>query len=365
MRIAQVAPLYESVPPRRYGGTERIVSYLTEELVRLGHDVTLFASADSVTAAKLRPFAERALRLDSGCVDPLAPHIRMLSAVYRSTADFDVIHCHTDYLGLALAERADVPTLITLHGRLDIAELAPLYAEHPHTPLVSISDAQRKPMPRATWIATVYHGLPQTLFTFHPHPDDYLLFLGRISPEKGVDRAIRVAQRAGVRLRIAAKVDRVDAEYFAHDIKPMLDAPGIEFVGEVADRDKQKLLGGARALLFPINWPEPFGLVVIEALACGTPIIAHPRGSVSELLAHGETGLIAEGEDDMVEAVRHVGDIDRRRCRREFEQRFTDRIMAQGYAALYRQLVSSRGERARLPSQPRVTVQDEHEPVES
>jgi glycosyltransferase involved in cell wall biosynthesis len=365
MRIAQVAPLYESVPPRHYGGTERIVSYLTEELVRLGHDVTLFATGDSATRARLRPFSELALRLDSTCVDPIAHHVRMLSSVYRSAADFDIIHCHTDYLGLPLAERSDTASLITLHGRLDIPELAPLYAEHPRVPLVSISDAQRTPMPRANWLATVHHGLPENLYTFQSHPKDYLLFIGRISPEKRVDRAIRVAQRAGLPLRIAAKVDRVDADYFEREIKPLLDHPGVEFLGEVVDRAKDPLLGGALALMFPIDWPEPFGLVVIEALACGTPVIACPRGSVPELLRDGETGLIAEAEDDMVDAVRRIRQIDRRRCRREFEGRFTARIMAERYAALYRQIANSRGERSRSSNLPLVVQQTDQKPAES
>jgi glycosyltransferase involved in cell wall biosynthesis len=364
MRIAQVAPLYESVPPRLYGGTERVVSYLTEELVRLGHDVTLFATGDSVTRAKLRPIAERALRLDSSCIDPLVHHMRMVSTVYRSAADFDVIHCHTDYLGLPLAELSDTPSLITLHGRLDIPELAPMYAEHPRVPLVSISDAQRAPMPRANWLATVHHGLPENLYTFQSHAKDYLLFVGRISPEKRVDRAIRVAQRAGVPLRIAAKVDRVDTAYFEREIEPLLDAPGVEFVGEVGDREKDQLLGGAVALMLPIDWPEPFGLVVIEALACGTPVIACPRGSIPELLQDGETGLIAQTEDDMVNAVRRIGQLDRRRCRREFEQRFTARIMAERYAALYRQIIRSRGERFASTSLPMV-VQSGLESAES
>jgi len=365
MRIAQVAPLYESVPPRRYGGTERIVSYLTEELVRLGHDVTLFASADSVTRAKLRPFAERALRLDSSCKDPLAYHVRMVSTVFRSPQDFDVIHCHTDYLSLPLAERSDVPSLVTLHGRLDIAELAPLYDEHPHVPLVSISDAQRAPLPRANWLATVHHGLPEKLYRYGAHPQDYFLFLGRISPEKRVDRAIRVALRAGVRLVIAAKVDRMDAEYFEREIEPMLDAPQIDFVGEVGDREKERLLRDALGLLFPIDWPEPFGLVVIESLACGTPVIAWPHGSVPELLRHGETGLIVESEDDMLDAVRRIRQIDRRRCRREFEQRFTAAIMAERYATLYRQLVSARSERVRSADLPATHAAEDQEPAEN
>jgi len=322
LRIAQVAPLYERVPPRLYGGTERVVSYLTEALVRLGHDVTLFASADSITSARLVPQSSGALRFDPWCEDALAHHVRMLGQVYRRAAEFDLIHCHTDYLGLPLASLVSTPTVLTLHGRLDVADLAPLYAQHPETPLVSISDAQRAPTRRG----------------------DYLLFLGRISPEKGPETAIRVAKRAGVPLRIAAKIDPVDRHYFAEHVRPLLDPPLIEFVGEVDERRKRDLLGGARALLFPIDWPEPFGLVMIEALASGTPVIARPRGSVPEILEHGVTGLVAEDDDALVDAVKQVGDLDRAACRAAYERRFTDSAMAARYAAVY---AAIRAERAR------------------
>jgi len=345
LRIAQVAPLYERVPPRLYGGTERVVSYLTEALVRLGHDVTLFASADSITSARLVPQSSGALRFDPWCEDALAHHVRMLGQVYRRAAEFDLIHCHTDYLGLPLASLVSTPTVLTLHGRLDVADLAPLYAQHPETPLVSISDAQRAPLRAASWLATVYHGVPPSLFDYAPtRRGDYLLFLGRISPEKGPETAIRVAKRAGVPLRIAAKIDPVDRHYFAEHVRPLLDPPLIEFVGEVDERRKRDLLGGARALLFPIDWPEPFGLVMIEALASGTPVIARPRGSVPEILEHGVTGLVAEDDDALVDAVKQVGDLDRAACRAAYERRFTDSAMAARYAAVY---AAIRAERAR------------------
>ena len=314
MRIAQIAPLYERVPPLMYGGTERVVSYLTEELVRLGHDVTLFASGDSITAARLRAPCALAARLDASCKDPLARHILMLGAVYEHAEEFDIIHCHTDYLCLPLARLAPAPTLLTLHGRLDMPELGPLYAAYADIPLVSISDEQRTPLPKANWVATIYHGLPD-LYRYTPQSGRYLLFLGRISPEKRPDTAIRVAQRAGIPLRIAAKVDPVDVDYFENEIRPLLDDPLIELVGEVGEEGKNELLGGALALLFPIDWPEPFGLVMIESLACGTPVIARPRGSVSEVIRHGETGWVCESEDEMVDAVQRIGEIDRAACR--------------------------------------------------
>jgi glycosyltransferase involved in cell wall biosynthesis len=335
MRIAQVAPLYESVPPRLYGGTERVVSYLTEELVRLGHDVTLFASGDSLTRAHLQAACPRALRLDPSCYDSLAPHLHMLSRVYQRAQEFDVIHCHTDYLGLLLTRLTRTPTVITLHGRLDIPEIVPLYQEYPEVRLVSISDAQRPPLAHPRWAATVYHGLPPDLYTFHPRRGSYLLFLGRIAPEKRPDSAIRVACRAGVPLRIAAKVDRVDREYFETTIRPLLDHPLVEFLGEVNEQQKRELLGNALALLFPIDWPEPFGLVMIEALAAGTPVIARRRGAVPEVLRDGVTGLLGESEDDLVAAVRWVAALDRAACRREFEQRFTVRVMTDNYLRVY------------------------------
>ncbi len=340
MRIAQVAPLYERVPPALYGGTERVVSYLTEELVRMGHDVTLFASGDSITGARLWSPCRQALRLDPTCRDSLAPHVRMLGFVYSQANAFDIIHCHTDYLGLPLARFVRTPTLLTLHGRLDIPELAPLYAEYREVPLVSISHAQRAPLPDAHWVATAYHGLPIDLYDYVPHSEDYLLFLGRISPEKRPDVAIRVARRPGVPLRIAAKVDPVDRDYFEREIRPLLDDPLIEFVGEVGEDAKRALLGKARALLFPIDWPEPFGLVLIEALACGTPVIARSLGSVPEVVQEGETGWLCETEDEMVDAVHRLGKLDRARCRAAFDTRFTAAIMAARYVRVYHRLLA-------------------------
>lgn len=341
MRIAQVAPLYESVPPQLYGGTERVVSYLTEELVRLGHEVTLFASGDSRTRARLQPMCPRALRLDPRCQDPLAPHVRMLGQAYRQAQRFDIIHCHTDYLGLPLTRTTATPTVITLHGRLDIPDIVPLYQDYPEVGLVSISDAQRRPLPGVNWVATVYHGLPPDLYAFEPRHGSYVLFLGRISPEKRPDSAIRVACRAGVPLRIAAKVDRVDREYFERTVRPLLDHPLVEFLGEVNDEQKQALLRGALALLFPVDWPEPFGLVTIEALACGTPVVARPRGSVPEILRDGVTGFLCETDDEMVDAIRRVNTLDRESCRQEFERRFTAETMAQNYLKVYQQALGA------------------------
>lgn len=344
LRIAQVSPLYEAVPPSGYGGTERVVSFLTEELVRRGYDVTLFASGDSRTAAHLVAPVPRALRLDPNCRDPLVHHLAMLSEVYRRAGEFDLIHCHTDYLGLPLARGSRTPTLLTLHGRLDIDDLAPMYAAHREVPLISISDAQRRPLPDAAWFSTVHHGVPAAEFPVGDGAGDYLLFLGRISPEKCPDVAIRVAQRAGKRLRIAAKVDAVDREYFRTHVEPLLDSGHVEFLDEVSGDDKARLLGEATALLFPIDWPEPFGLVMIEALACGTPVIARARGSVPEVIEDGVTGLIAETEDELVAAVAAVDQLDRGACRAAFERRFTDAAMCDRYLAVYERVVA--GERA-------------------
>jgi glycosyltransferase involved in cell wall biosynthesis len=341
MRIAQVSPLYERVPPLAYGGTERIVSYLTEELQRLGHEVTLFASGDSITKARLYPGCEKALRL-SGCLDPLPHHIRMLGQVYRQAREFDMIHCHVDYLAFPAARLAETPTVVTLHGRLDLPDLGPLYEEFRDLPLIAISDAQRCALPPASWTTTIHHGLPPDLFRFSPRGGDYLLFLGRICPEKKTDTAIRVACRAGVPLRIAAKVDAVDRGYFEQVVRPLLDHPLIDYIGEVGEERKNELLGGALALLFPIDWPEPFGLVMIESLACGTPVIARPRGSVPEVLRHGETAWLCDSEADMVEGVKHARFLDRARCREEFERRFTVATMTAQYLEVYTSLISRR-----------------------
>jgi glycosyltransferase involved in cell wall biosynthesis len=341
MRIAQVAPLYESVPPKYYGGTERVVSYLTEELVRQGHDVTLFASGDSHTTARLVPCCRHALRLDSHCVDPLPHHFLMLEKLFRDAARFDVIHFHIDYLHYLLSRRHNVPHVTTLHGRLDIPDLAPLYDEFREVPLVSISDAQRGPLAGANWQATVYHGLPLDLYAFREQPGDYLAFLGRISPEKRVDRAIEIARRTGMRLKIAAKVDKVDRAYFVQQIEPLFSDPLVEFVGEIGESDKNEFLGNAYALVFPIDWPEPFGLVMIESMACGTPVIAARCGSVPEVVENGLSGFIYDTIDEAVAAVHLVFKLSRRECRDTFEKRFNVSRMASDYATIYQRIVEA------------------------
>lgn len=340
MHIAQVSPLYESVPPKGYGGTERVVSYLTEELVRQGHQVTLFASGDSVTRARLVPACPSSLRLNPSCVDQLAHHLVMFETVFRMRDEFDLIHFHVDYLHFPWSRRSTVPQLTTLHGRLDIPDLQPVYAEFTEMPVVSISHAQRAPLPDADWIGTVHHGLPRNLYTFRPRPGGYLAFVGRISPEKGADRAIRIARAAGLPLKIAAKVDAADREYFRSTVRPLLrGACDVEFIGEVGEREKNELLGQALALLFPIDWPEPFGLVMIEAMACGTPVIAFPGGSVAEIMEDGVTGFVVQTVEEAVRAVARVPSLDRRRCREVFERRFTAERMAWDYVRLYERVV--------------------------
>lgn len=334
MRIAQVAPLYESVPPSLYGGTERVVSFLTEELVKRGHDVTLFASGDSVTSGRLVPCTPRALRL-SQCVDPFAHHILMLECIARQMATFDVIHFHVDYLHYPVSRRHSTPHVTTLHGRLDLPDLQPLYREFDDVPLVSISDAQRAPLPWVNWLATIHHGLPGELHEFREKAGNYLAFLGRISPEKRVDRAIEIARRAGMPLKIAAKVDRQDLEYFQAEIQQLLDDPLVEYLGEVGGPGKDELLGNATALLFPIEWPEPFGLVMIEAMACGTPVIAYPRGSVPEVIDDGLTGFIVNSIEEAVEAVKRIPTISRMECRQTFERRFSVARMTDRYVEVY------------------------------
>jgi glycosyltransferase involved in cell wall biosynthesis len=345
MRIAQVAPLFESVPPRLYGGTERIVSYLTEELVRRGHDVTLFASGDSATRATLVPVVERAMRLDAARRDVLAAEfIRQLGMVFSRAADFDVIHCHVDYLAFPFGALTPTPTVHTIHGRLDLPHLVPVYRQFRTVPLVSISDAQRIPLASlgVRWAGTVYHGLPVERYAFAPGDGGYLAFLGRLSPEKQADLAIEVARRVGLPLRIAAKVDPADQEYFEQVIAPLLDDPLVEFLGEIGDADKAAFLGGARALLFPIDWPEPFGLVMIEAMACGTPVIARPCGSVPEVVVHGRTGFLADTLVDLAEAVKRLDEIDRAECRRHVEARFSVARMAEDYERVYHRLGARR-----------------------
>ena len=339
MRIAQVAPLFESVPPAAYGGTERVAAYLTDALVDLGHDVTLIASGDSHTRARLMPAAPRSLRLDQSCRDYLAYHIRQLEIVAQHAASFDVIHFHTGFLHMPLARRLATPSVTTLHGRLDLPEVQVLMESLPDVPVVSISDAQRLPLPMANWIGTVYHGLPRQLLPFRPVANDYVAFVGRISPEKRVDRAIAIARQAGVELRIAAKVDAADRDYFAQTIEPLLHGPGVQYLGEIGEQEKAALLGGARALLFPIDWPEPFGMVMIEALSCGTPVIAWGHGSVPELIHHGVTGWIVDSIDAAVEAIGRTGAIDRTACRAAFEGRFGAERMAGDYLAIYDRLI--------------------------
>ncbi|GBD25643.1 Spore coat protein SA [bacterium HR30] len=339
MRIAQVAPLIESVPPKLYGGTERVVSYLTEALVDMGHEVTLFASGDSDTRARLVSTCSRALRLDPSVRDPL-PHTLLLIERVRQMADeFDVLHFHVDLLHFPVFRSLRERTLTTLHGRLDLPDLVPLAREFSDMPVVSISDAQRAPLPWMRWVATVPHGLPKDLLRFQPKPDGYLAFLGRISPEKGPDRAIRIARRAGLPLKIAAKVDRADEAYFETVIRPMLRQPGVEFLGEITEAEKSQFLGGAMALLFPVDWPEPFGLVMIEAMACGTPVIAFRRGSVPEVLEHGVSGFIVNDEGEALRAVERLNELDRREIRCAFERRFTAQRMARDYLALYEALL--------------------------
>lgn len=335
MRIAQVAPLAEAVPPKLYGGTERVVAYLTDALVELGHDVTLFASGDSLTKATLSPVWPRALRLDPEVKDPFAPLFMQLETVARRAREFDVIHCHLDYFGYPLLRRIVTPSVTTLHGRLDLPELRALYGLYGDIPVVSISDAQRVPLPEANFVATVLHGLPQNLLIKDEGRGGYLAFLGRISPEKAPDAAIRIAARAGIPLKIAAKVDNIDREYFKTTVEPLLGQADVEFIGEIREDQKQEFLGNAAALVFPIAWREPFGLVMIEAMACGTPVIAFENGSVPEVLEDGVTGFIVQNENQAVEAAHRIGTLDRGRIRREFERRFTAQRMAQDYLSLY------------------------------
>ena len=356
MRIAQVAPLCESVPPKLYGGTERVVSYLTEELVRRGHDVTLFASGDSETSARLVPGCALALWRDPSVRETLPHHVRQLEQVFREARRFDVIHFHGDYIHLPLLRRHPCASVTTLHGALHTPDLEPLFEEYPDVPLVSISDSQRQPIPWASWQATIHHGLPLGLHTFRERADGYLAFLGRTSPEKGLPRAIEIARRTGRRLLIAAKIYPEERPYFEGTIAPLLRASrGVEFIGEVGGREKDAFLGGADALLFPIDWPEPFGLVMIEALACGTPVIGWRNGSVPEVIEDGVTGFVVEDIDEAVRAVERVATLRRRACRLAFETRFDAARMTQDYLAVYRRL--ARGEQTprilpRAPERP-------------
>jgi glycosyltransferase involved in cell wall biosynthesis len=340
MKIAQIAPLVESVPPRLYGGTERIVSYLSDELVNLGHNVTLFASGDSVTSAKLVPCASMALRLDANVRDPIPYYMLMLDRVRERADEFDILHFHIDQFHFPLFRPIACRTVTTLHGRQDLHDLKPLYVGFADMPLVSISDHQREPVAHSNFVATVHHGIPANLLEPSYHAGGgYLAFLGRISPEKRPDRAIEIARAVGVPLKIAAKVDRVDEAYFHEQIAPLLQQPGIEFLGEINERSKSEFLGGALALLFPVDWPEPFGLVMIEAMACGTPVLAFRRGSVEEIVEPGITGAIVDSVDEAVHALPRVLALSRRRVRCRFEQRFTATRMAKDYLAVYHSLV--------------------------
>jgi glycosyltransferase involved in cell wall biosynthesis len=360
MKIAQIAPLMESVPPRLYGGTERIVSYLTDELVRLGHEVTLFASADSITAAELVSCASMALRLDGNVRDPIPYYMLMLDRVRELAEEFDILHFHIDQFHFPLFRQMADRTVTTLHGRQDLPDLKPLYLGFSEMPLVSISNDQRGPIANANFVATVHHGLPENLHNpiYNPR-GGYVAFLGRISPEKRPDRAIRIARTLGIPLKIAAKVDKIDEAYFREKIVPLLNDPGVEFIGEINERSKAEFLGEAQALLFPIDWPEPFGLVMIEAMACGTPVLAFRRGSVSEIIDQGVTGAVVGTMDEAVRMLPQVLAFDRRAVRRRFEQRFSSARMATDYVALYRSLLKrpSISERETIVPLPRLVLE--------
>jgi glycosyltransferase involved in cell wall biosynthesis len=342
MRIAQVAPLYERVPPLYYGGTERIVSYLTEELIKQGHDVTLFASGDSLTKGRLIAPCKRSLRLDPDCEMPLVYHVLQLDQVYQNAASFDIIHFHLDYLHFPFARRLGKPHVTTLHGRLDLRDLVPLYEQFNDVPVVSISNSQRSPLPSINWQGTVYHGIPSNLYELSRSQGTYLAFIGRISPEKRVDRAIEIAKRANIKLKIAAKVDAVDKHYMETKIRPLLDHPLVEFIGEIGEKEKPEFLGNALALLFPIDWVEPFGLVMIEAMACGTPTIAFRQGSVPEIIDSGVTGFVVENIDESLAALAKVQYFDRARCRRVFEERFSASRMAADYLKTYERVIEAK-----------------------
>ena len=348
MRIAQIAPLTEAVPPKLYGGTERVIAWLTEELVALGHDVTLFASGDSQTSARLEAIWPRALRLDTSVRDPMGLHMAMLEQVRRQSDQFDVLHFHLDYYPFSLFSRQTTPFITTLHGRLDLPEHQPVFTTFSSMPVISISNSQRRPVPQAGWVKTIYHGLPADLLTPKPVRPSYLAFLGRISPEKSVDRAIRIAERCGLPIKIAAKIDRADRDYFEEQIRPLMSLPFVEYLGEINDAQKPEFLSGAIALLVSIDWPEPFGLVMIEAMACGTPVIAFNRGSVPEIVEDGLTGFIVEDETSAVGAVGQLSTLSRERVRARFDERFTARRMANEYLAVYRQLAEAANPRLRL-----------------
>ena len=341
MRIAQIGPLTEAIPPKLYGGTERVISWLTEELVAMGQDVTLFASGDSHTSAKLEPVWPRALRLDGTVRDGNALHMAMLERIYERAREFDVLHFHLDYYPFSLFSRQDTPFVTTLHGRLDLPEHQVVFKSFPRAPLISISNNQRRPIADAPWLTTIYHGMPQGLLMPQPMKPEYLAFMGRIAPEKAVDQAIEIAGRCGLPLKIAAKVDPVDRNYFAEEIKPLLSRRGVEFIGEIGDEDKSAFLSGAMALLVPMAWNEPFGLVMIEAMACGTPVLAFRCGSVAEVIEDGLTGAIVDTMDEAIAALPHVIALDRKKVRQRFEQRFSATRMAEDYVGVYCALLAS------------------------
>ena len=340
MRIAQVPPLAESVPPKLYGGTERVVSWLTEELIALGHDVTLFASGDSVTRGKLVPIVPRALRLSRPRPEPLPAYAQQLDALAEAARSFDILHCHIDWVHLPLVNRLGIPHLTTIHNRVDTPDLPPVIDRFRQAPLISISDHHRTPLPSANWLGTVYHGMPIDELTPSYAPGNYLAFLGRMTQEKGPEAAIRMAKAAGQPLHIAAKIPRSETRYYKERLLPSIDSEHIKLLGELNDERKGDLLRGASALLFPIDWPEPFGLVMIEAMACGTPVIAFRCGSVPEVIDQGVSGFIVENEEEAVAAIKRIGELDRRRVRATFEQRFTAKRMAQDYIRHYESLLN-------------------------
>jgi glycosyltransferase involved in cell wall biosynthesis len=356
LRIAQIAPLAESVPPKLYGGTERVVSWLAEELVALGHEVSLFASGDSITRARLVPVISRALRLSKPRPDPFAAYAAQLDAIAEAAAEFDIVHCHTEWLHLPLLERLGVPHVTTLHNRLDTPDLPPVMRRFLKAPLISISNHHRRPLPDASWLGTVYHGMPPDLLQPSFAPGTYLAFLGRLTAEKGPQTAIRLARASGLPLRMAAKIPRSETRYYKEHLRPMIDGEQIRLLGEVDDAAKGELLRGAAALLFPIEWPEPFGLVMIEAMACGTPVIAFRRGSVPEVIDDGVTGFVVDDEDGAIAAIQRIGELDRRRVRATFERRFTAARMAQDYLRHYAALLPHRQDRTSLPTERRNSI---------
>jgi glycosyltransferase involved in cell wall biosynthesis len=349
LRIAQIPPLHEAVPPKTYGGTERVVSYLTEALVGLGHDVTLFGTGDSKTSARLHKVWPRALRLDPTIRDSIAPHMLLMEEARRMAPEFDVLHFHMDYWSFSLFSRQKTPFCTTLHGRLDLPELQPVFSMFPHVPVISLTDAQRRPLPQANYVATVHHGLPENLLTPVPGArQEYLAFLGRICPEKRPDLAIHIARKSGMKLKIAAKIDVVDRDYFETVIQPLLNDQDVELIGEINETEKPAFLSGARALLMPIDWPEPFGLVMIESMACGTPVIAFNRGSVPEIVEEGVTGFVVEDAVGAIGAVARLDTLSRAGIRARFEERFTARRMAADYLDVYRALSAEQGGHLRL-----------------